>query len=108
MVLKFNFLNYLNNLNVDIELFTFDLYKNGDSISNNLENINIYSESSIKSIFFYNKIIKKNDYNIIHSHLPKSDLIIGILNKFNKRIKHVVSVHAQYGTRKGENKFKYI
>ena len=94
--------------NVHIELFTFDLYKNGDSISNNLENINIYSESSIKSIFFLNKIIKNNDYDIIHSHLPKSDLIIGFLKLFNKGIKHVVSVHAQYGTRKGENKFKYL
>ena len=94
--------------NVHIELFTFDLYQNGDSISNNLENINIYSESSIKSIFFLNKIIKNNDYDIIHSHLPKSDLIIGFLKLFNKGIKHVVSVHAQYGTRKGENKFKYL
>ena len=94
--------------NVQIELFTFDLYENGDSISNNLENINIYSESSIRSIFFLNNIINNNDYDIIHSHLPKSDLIIGFLKLFNKRIKHVVSVHAQYGTRKGENKFKYL
>jgi len=94
--------------NVHIELFTFDLYQNGDSISNNLENINIYSESSIKSIFFLNRIIKNNDYDIVHSHLPKSDLIIGFLKLFNKGIKHVVSVHAQYGTRKGENKFKYL
>ena len=94
--------------NVHIELFTFDLYQNGHSISNNLENINIYSESSIKSIFFLNRIIKNNDYDIVHSHLPKSDLIIGFLKLFNKGIKHVVSVHAQYGTRKGENKFKYL
>ena len=94
--------------NVHIELFTFDLYQNGDSISNNLENINIYSESTIKSIFFLNRIIKNNDYDIVHSHLPKSDLIIGFLKLFNKGIKHVVSVHAQYGTRKGENKFKYL
>ena len=94
--------------NVRIELFTFDLHENGDSISNNLENITIYNESSIKSIFFLNKIIKNNNYDIIHSHLPKSDLIIGFLKLFNKRIKHVVSVHAQYGTRAGENKFKYL
>ena len=38
--------------NVRIELFTFDLYENGDSIFSNLENITIYNESSIKSIFF--------------------------------------------------------
>tara|TARA_Y100000589_G_scaffold145037_1_gene138661 strand:- start:2135 stop:3223 length:1089 start_codon:yes stop_codon:yes gene_type:complete len=94
--------------NVQIELFTFDMYKNGDSISDNLENINIYSKSSIKSIFFLNKIIKNNNYDIIHSHLPKSDIIIGFLKLFNKGIKQVVSVHAQYGTRKGENKFKYL
>ena len=48
--------------NVRIELFTFDLYENGDSISNSLENITIYNESSIKSIFFLNKIIKNNNY----------------------------------------------
>ena len=94
--------------NVEIELFTFDLYENGDSILNNLNNINIYSQSSIKSIFLLNRIIKNNNYDLIHSHLPKSDLIIGILKLFNKRIKHVVSVHAQYGTRAGENKFKYL
>jgi len=94
--------------NVRIELFTFDLYENGDSIFSNLENITIYNESSIKSIFFLNKIIKNNNYDIIHSHLPKSDLIIGFLKLFNKRIKHVVSVHAQYGTRAGENKLKYL
>ena len=70
--------------NVHIELFTFDLYQNGDSISNNLENITIYNKSSIKSIFFLNKIIKNNNYDIIHSHLPKSDLIIGFLKLFNK------------------------
>ena len=73
--------------NVEIELFTFDLYENGDSILNNLNDINIYSQSSIKSIFLLNRIIKNNNYDLIHSHLPKSDLIIGILKLFNKRIK---------------------
>ena len=94
--------------NVEIELFTFDLYENGDSIFNNLNNINTYNQSSIKSIFLLNKIIKNNNYDLIHSHLPKSDLIIGILKLFNKNIKHIVSVHAQYGTRAGESKFKYL
>lgn len=94
--------------NVEIELFTFDLYENGDSIFNNLNNINIYNQSSIKSIFLLNKIIKNNNYDFVHSHLPKPDLIIGFLKLFNKRIKHIVSVHAQYGTRAGENKFKYL
>ena len=52
--------------NVEIELFTFDLYENGDSILNNLNNINIYSQSSIKSIFLLNRIIKNNNYDLIH------------------------------------------
>jgi len=94
--------------NVEIELFTFDLYENGDSIFNNLNNINIYNQSSLKSIFLLNKIIINNNYDFVHSHLPKSDLIVGFLKLFNKKMKHIVSVHAQYGTRAGENKFKYL
>ena len=94
--------------NIEVELFTFDKYEHGDSILKNLGNIVLHHKSSIMSIIFLNKLIKDNKYNIVHSHLPKSDLIIGFLRFFNKNINHVVSVHAQYGTRDKENKFKYF
>ena len=94
--------------NIEVELFTFDKYEYGDSILKNLGNIVLHHKSSIMSIIFLNKLIKDNKYNIVHSHLPKSDLIIGFLRFFNKNINHVVSVHAQYGTRDKENKFKYF
>jgi len=92
----------------NIELFTFDLYEDGDSILDKLDGVKVHSTSSIFSVLFIQKLIKENDYDIVHSHLPKSDIIIGFLKLFNKRIKHVVSVHAQYGTRAGENTFKYL
>ncbi len=94
--------------NVDIELFTFDLYSNGDSIIDLLDEIKVHSSKSFFSLFFIIKLIKNNEYDIIHSHLPKSDLFVGLLKIFNKKINHVISVHAQYGTRTGENKFKYF
>lgn len=94
--------------NLNIELFTFDLHDNGDSIMNSLDGIKVYSTSTLSSFFAIYKLFKENDYDIIHSHLPKSDFVIGILKIFNKKINHVVSVHAQYGTRAGENKLKYF
>ena len=94
--------------NVNVELFTFDKYENRDSVIDNLNSIVLHHKKSLASIFFLIKLIKDNNYNIIHSHLPKSDLIIGVLKYFNKNINHVVSVHAQYGTRDSENKFKYF
>ena len=69
--------------NIEVELFTFDKYEYGDSIVKNLGNIVLHHNSSIMSIFFLHKLIKENNYNIIHSHLPKSDLIIGFLKFFN-------------------------
>lgn len=94
--------------NSNIELFTFDLHTNGDSVIPNLDGIKIHSTSSIFGLFAIKKLIKQNDYDIIHSHLPKSDFVVGFLKMFNKKIKHIVSVHAQYGTRAGENKLKYF
>ena len=73
--------------NVDIELFTFDLYSNGDSIIDLLDEIKVHSSKSFFSLFFIIKLIKNNEY---------------------EKINHVISVHAQYGTRTGENKFKYF
>ena len=93
---------------VNVEVFTFDLYEEGDSIINNLSNINVLHTESFFSIFYLNKIINSNNYDLIHSHLPKADLIVGILARFNSRIKHIVSVHAQYGTRDSDKKYKYL
>lgn len=91
----------------DVELFTFDMYKKGDSIIGNLGEIKVNSAENLFSFFHLHKLIKKNDYKLVHSHLPKSDIAVGIINKFNKRFLHIVSVHAQYGTRKGESRLKY-
>ena len=55
--------------NIEVELFTFDKYEYGDSIVKNLGNIVLHHNSSIIPIFFY-KLIKENNYNIIHSHYP--------------------------------------
>ena len=91
----------------EVELFTFDMYEKGDSIIDNLEETKVTTAKSVFSIFYLHKFIKKNDFKLVHSHLPKSDIVVGIINKFNRRFSHIVSVHAQYGTRKGENKLKY-
>ena len=94
--------------NINIHLFTFDLYEQGDSIANNLKEIPIFYKSNLSINFLY-KLINENQYDIVHSHLPKSDLIVGLLRMFSKRkFSHVISVHAQYGTREGESKFKYF
>ena len=92
---------------VEVELFTFDMYEEGDSIIDSLEGTKVTSARRFLGIFYLFKFIKKNDFKLVHSHLPKSDILVGIINKLNRRFSHIVSVHAQYGTREGENKFKY-
>ena len=91
--------------NTEIDIFTFDLYEKGDSIRPMLKNNNIFFKNSV---FYLKKIIDKNNYDIVHSHLPKADLLVGLLSVFNKKFKHIVSVHAKYGTRKEESKIKYL
>lgn len=98
-----NVLQEIKNTNVDV--FTFDIYENGDSIESMLKNNNLYFKNSI---FYLKNIIDKNKYDIVHSHLPKADLIVGLLRLFNEKFKHIVSVHAKYGTRKSESKLKYV
>jgi len=91
----------------DIDLFTFDMYPNGDSVIDNLNQIKVMTSKSFFGFVYLNNLIRNNDYDFVHSHLPKSDIIVGIICKLNKVSNHIVSVHAQYGTRKGENKIKY-
>ena len=91
----------------DIDLFTFDMYPNGDSVIDNLNQIKVMTSKSFFGFVYLNNLIRNNDYDFVHSHLPKSDIIVGIICKLNKVSNHIISVHAQYGTRKGENKIKY-
>ena len=77
---------------VDVELFTFDMYEKGDSIIDSLEETNVTSAKSIFSIFYLHKFIKKNDFKLVHSHLPKSDIVVGIINKFGICVLRIVSL----------------
>ena len=70
--------------NVEVEIFTFDMHEHKESIIENIKEIVLHHKKSFFSIFFLNKLIKDNQYHLIHTHLPKSDLIIGILKYFNK------------------------
>ena len=98
----------LNEINlVKCELFTFDVYKNGDSILHDLNKTIVHSSSSINIITLF-KLINTNKYDIVHSHLPKADIYVGLIRIFNKKFKHIISVHAKYGTRTGESKPKYF
>ena len=93
---------------VDTDLFTFDLYRNGDSIEESLRGIKVYSKKRTISIIEIYKIIQANNYDIVHSHLPKADLYIGFIKLFSRSFMHIISVHAQYGTRTEESKIKYL
>ena len=42
--------------------------------------------------------IKKNKYEVIHSHQPRSDFMIYVIKKFNDKFRWVVSVHGKYDT----------
>ena len=98
-------INEINNIHFDI--FTFDMHIGGDSVRDSLENYTIYTHKFLAFVSLY-KLIKSEKYDIVHSHLPKSDFFVGAIKIFNKKFKHVVSVHAKYGTRSGENKIKYF
>lgn len=71
--------------NVETELFTFDIYKKGNSVQSDLDNIKIHYSKVFKIYYLY-KLIKKNNYKIIHSHLPMSDIVVGFLIYFDKSI----------------------
>ncbi len=98
-------INEINNIHFDI--FTFDMHKKGNSIENSLKNYTIYTNKFLGFMSLYN-LIKREKYDLVHSHLPKSDFFIGVIKIFNNNFKHIVSVHAKYGTRTGENKIKYF
>ena len=94
-----------------IELLTFDLYQEGESIEPNLIdldiNIDVCNRNIFSTILYLNRKVKEGNYDLVHSHLPRADIAVGVASFFSS-FKHVVSVHAQYGTRKGESGLKYL
>ena len=94
-----------------VDLITFDLFSEGENIAKNLKaidiDIKVYKKNIFLTFLYLYKIIKKENYDIVHSHLPRPDIVIGFVNIFLK-FKHVISVHAQYGTRKKESRLKYL
>ncbi len=101
-----NLISYFEKFTIDI--FTFDLYKEGNSILNDLGDVEIYTKDGSTNLYALKKIIDSKDYDIVHSHLPKADFYVGLLKVFSKKFKHLITVHAQYGDRAGESKLKYL
>ena len=101
-----NLLSCFENFKVDI--FTFDLFKEGSSIFGDLEDVKVYTKNRNTNLRALKKIIESNEYEIIHSHLPRADFYVGILRFISKKFKHIITVHAQYGDRAGESKLKYF
>ena len=101
-------LNLLKHIsNNEIEIFAFEKFKRTSSIYEDLISLGLKVHISSSFVYFY-KLVSKNNYKIIHSHLPKADFFVGLVSFFNSSFLHVISVHAKYGTRKGENKLKYF
>ncbi len=101
-----NLISYFKKFQIDI--FTFDLYREGDSILNQLDGIRVFTNQGLSNIVSLNKVINENNYTIVHSHLPKADFYVGLLKFFGKKFHHIITVHAQYGDRTGESKIKYF
>ena len=98
----------INNLDkFEIEIFTFDNYENGDSIQKMLGDTVVNSKKGFSNILDLYKLINNNKYEIVHSHLPKADFYVGIVKILKQNFIHLISVHAQYGTRTTESKIKY-
>ena len=101
-----NLLSCFKNFKVDI--FTFDTYKEGSSILNDLGDVQVFTKNGHTNFRALKKIVDNNKYEIIHSHLPRADFYVGILRIISRNFKHLVTVHAQYGDRAGEPKLKYF
>ena len=101
-----NLLSCFKNFKIDI--FTFDLYEEGNSILNDLGEVQVFTKNGTTNLKALKKIIDNNNYEIVHSHLPRADFYVGILKIISKKFKHLITVHAQYGDRAGEPKFKYL
>ena len=53
---------------------------------------------NIASYFRLYSHIKRNKYQVIHSHQPRSDFMIYVVRKFNISFSWIVSVHGKYDT----------
>ena len=104
-------LKELKKSSLSIDLITFDFFSEGKSIQKDLSeqgiNVDEFKKNILSTIFYLYKRLNQENYDIVHSHLPKSDILVGIVNLFIK-FNHVVSIHAQYGTRKKEPRVKYF
>ncbi len=94
-----------------IELVTFDLYPEGESIESGLMDlgidIDVFNRNILSTILYLSRKIKESNYDLVHSHLPRADIAVGVASFFSN-FQHIVSVHAQYGTREGESGLKYL
>ena len=53
---------------------------------------------NLRSYFKLYRLIKKNRYEVIHSHQPRSDFMIYLMKKISGNFKWIVSVHGKYDT----------
>ena len=53
---------------------------------------------NLRSYFKLYRLIKKNRYEVIHSHQPRSDFMIYLMKKLSGNFKWIVSVHGKYDT----------
>ena len=53
---------------------------------------------NISSYFRLYSHIKRNKYQVIHSHQPRSDFMLYVVRKFNTSFRWIVSVHGKYDT----------
>ena len=84
-----------------IELVTFDLHQEGESIEPGLIdlgiNIDVFNRNILSTILYLNRKIKESNYDLVHSHLPRADIAVGAASFFSN-FQHIVYVLAQYGT----------
>ena len=92
-------------MNVDVIVIGKDnsnIFSIKKEISNNCRKIYRLKGPRMFNIFSYiklQKIIKKNKYDIVHSHQPRSDYMLFVIKKlfFSKNIfKWIVSIHGKY------------
>ena len=53
---------------------------------------------NLRSYMKLHRFINENNYNVVHSHQPRSDFMMHILKKFSGNFKWIVSLHGKYDT----------
>ena len=54
------------------------MYEKGDSIIDSLKKPMLLQQKVFCASFIYTSLLK-NDFKLVHSHLPKSDIVVGII-----------------------------